>query len=87
MLSISYTYDELLKLVSEAHEDLWKKLFPKVPEDKPFAFSVKRSVYTKAMKEVQEERGLKEGHPAFLMWTLYQIGHSPIIIEDGEDSE
>lgn len=55
-------FNKNMKYAYAAHDNLLKKLFDFVPEN-PGDYLVERKVYTKAMKEVQKEFRLEEGHP------------------------
>lgn len=74
--------------ITQAHNELMEELFG-ISRDKRFDpyKPIKRSVYTKAMKKVQDKHGLKQGHPDFMGWIFTCIGNSPIIIEDEEGAE
>ena len=79
------TYSERVNKIErintvQLHEELIYRLFGSNPE----SLQVSRSRYTEELKKIQDENGLKQGHPDFLEWVFTCVGRSPIIIDDEE---
>jgi hypothetical protein len=70
------SFEASRKRVYDALDKILVKLFGYVP-DNPGELKVTRDVYTKAMHEVQEETGLKEGDPDFMLFVMEQLSRSP----------
>lgn len=74
--------------LGKVHDELLHEIFGKIEGDIDVStVCVRRGVYTKAMKKVQDKYGLRQGHPDFLEWVFTCVGRSPIIIEDKEGAE
>ena len=76
-VDIGGVYDEFMV----ALYDLPKS---EIDKKEPSELEVTRSHYTKVMKQIQKDYGLKQGHPQFMEWIFTCVGRSPIIIEDDE---
>ena len=76
-VDISGVYEEFMVELFNLPKTDWEANFPANRE-------VTRSRYTKIMKQIQKDYGLKQGHPQFIEWIFTCVGRSPIIIEDDE---
>lgn len=68
------------------HEEFLHKLFGDVIPVGD-AYQADREAYTRAMHEIQEKYGLKQGHPDFPAWLMTLLIHSPAIIGDSEERD
>jgi hypothetical protein len=69
--------------INQAYHDFMVLLFGEVPKDVAQE-QVTRARYTELMKQVQDDYGLRQGHPDFPAWVFTLVGRSPMIIEDEE---
>lgn len=80
-----------MNTINEAYEAFIYELFgstKKELDDKgltPSSMTVTRKQYTEAMHKIQDQYGLKQGHPNFMEWVFTLVGNSPTIIEDNEE--
>lgn len=76
-VDIGGVYEEFMVELFDLPKSEWEANFPANRE-------VARSRYTEVMKKVQDEHGLKQGHPQFMEWIFTCVGRSPIIVDDNE---
>ena len=74
--------DEPNSVIPAASEAFLIELFGSVPDDVQEK-TVSREDYTKALHKVQDDFGLKQGHPEFISWVFALLGNSPQI--EGEE--
>ncbi len=78
--------EEQLQKIQKVHDEFLMELFGEVPDNLKDK-KVTREQYNEAKAKIEKKHGLMQGHPAYMLWVLQQLGKSPWVYEEDTKDE